>query len=39
LKDILPFPDDRGGVEGRNHFELMDFFYENGKFDYEEEEE
>ena len=47
LKDIIPFTDDinklkkfydRGGVKGRNYFDLMEFFYENEQLDYVEEE-
>ena len=47
LKDILPFTDDvnelkkfydRGGVEGRNHFCLMSYLYDQNKLDYEEED-
>jgi hypothetical protein len=48
LDYILPFTDDinklkqfydRGGDEGKNHFCLMSYFYDQNKLDYVEEDE
>jgi len=48
LNDILPFTDDinelkkfydRDGEKGKDYFDLMEYFYDQGKIDYEEDED